>query len=1820
MIPPPIDFTTLGQIAVLGDFDAITPIVASGQQNAFYDNMFSILEMIKVPTKSGTVNTSQNKNASFFGEDIVLSAPVLLASLSLDSSMAHEPLATKSGITATCVFDNAPHQIYIGGYFKQANLVSVSTSGGNNATSQTQNTGINYIGMYDSKLKRFLRMGNGLDGPVQDLICDSRSNQVYVVGNFRAPLKEGVEENGNNNNSNSYQNLGSFGGGVAIWKSDPQQASSANNGNNDQQPITPTKATGSWGSLPFKGLNGAVTSVAIGADGTVYFGGQFDTTADGESFSAPDTQLVNMEKVMVTTGNGEDASQDKNIICQPATNTRGNWIMRDNIPGYWRAEFPYFITPTLFRLWNLDITKEGSDASGADRGTKTFSIMTQPSNQLLNLSYIDPDTRVVQYCTVCTLLPWSISTSLHQDYQDFLVVEPKLLHAIQVDIISWYGQGGGLGGIEVYQSEIYVRSVGSLNSAIPCSSTAALDVNATNRISGDKDSTASSSFLGADWVTMDMTGGWQTVTAATISAMDVSEREKAYVDFVPYLQESGMYDVYLYTPACGNPDTPATDENNSTKTLPSNSCRDRGNVDVNMYFSSSESVTTITISQTNNVDKFDKIYSGMILHSTPDFRPHVVMTPSKSRLGTSGGGGKQTVIADSIQFVKQATLNNTNSLLFYRPGSGVAGSDEKGHNKNVHGLDTSTWGDLPTQLPEGTVVNSLATYYGSTGSSSESSLLFIGGNFQGATYNNIVCWDGSSFVAMATESTSASGVDGTVYSIALHQSTLYVVGNFQQAYGSSTGASMVGGLAMYNIQTKVWESFGNVTQNFLPGAQFHSVKPSVGSDGQPQLILSGNFMWVQGTGTSSVSIVAWDINGQHWVREDFQPNANGFPFGYVNGQVSYMNRIIGADSNTDPVVLIAGAINSMDTYKVQSPENMAWLTPSGSLKTVNLSPAISMAPLGGSSSNNFTADTQVSEPMIGKPSTVLKASAGVIYYNKDSQQWVTIVGGTRADGVIGASYFNTPAFPSPSQDSVLTYKDLDLTSASTTEIKGEIFALGINKDESNGHMSTSSANDLLLVGGAFKNSKPSGVNALALYDLAAGQALSSSMVPTLRGVDGRDPAVYVIKSRPGVSQEVLVFAGDFSGIGSGFTCELICLWDPTEARRALGRKKSIEGSFRSIYGDNVNDSKKYLGVLKGIVNDIAFEDDKNMYVAGDLEVNGVACGVASFNFETSKWTTFGTMSDSTSGSNHPPDLDTLPGPVTAIAHDSMFHRFFIAGRSALDGSAYLKKWDGTRYIHVSSSFMPTSDVYRLEILPASENAPIRTTAATSSDNDSDDNNDSSDNDSTPTTDSNTPNFDPNDTTHIVEQGFILLVSGRIVLSTSPSSSFSYGEHQESSLAFFDGQSWFPYLQSSRNVSSIHVPSSTVDMAHLNARHVSKLGLAERDVPTSALKLPQRSRDQGVFRALAIAHLPRIIARDYLSLPYVILISIAISLGLIFFIVMFGFIFVWIRRRLSKEDHASRPKFGSTVMEDGSYGALRKNGSRGRVGPKEPYYVDDVGVNQGAAFVTNTNPYKNEKSGSFFFKNRSGSKKNDPESASAILASLGIADAAAELEASSTSLSHSRSRNGSNGRLVYRPNSTIAQATDAMMTQFVKSHQQQIGGTLPDQATPPSPDRRSKKSINSLRHQPSSPIEGRGSSSSDLMNPLSQRRFSSLLGAAYDPNNPTTPISKEPTSPATTMTTPGGIVDSINGIGGRTEVLVGDRNSSGRSGGGGAGGVFYYSKFPFRAREIGELGFSAGERILVVDMSDDIWWMGVIQDPSGQQVHGVFPSNYVALTQ
>ncbi|KAF9139439.1 hypothetical protein BGX30_007975 [Mortierella sp. GBA39] len=1879
MVPPPVDFALLGQMAALGDFDALTPVVTTGQQNTFESNTFSILELAKVPSATATAGGG--------GAGKILSVPVLLASFAIDpplqptTSGSPAPGTASAGITATCVLDDAPHQIYVAGNFKQiptsASMVNNSANANSSIPVNTVPTsGLNYVGMYDSRLKRFLPMENGLNGPVQDLLCDSVTKQVYVVGQFMGPLQLESHSEIGSSNSSGYQTLSSFGGGVAVWKRSPDATIESNPISSSPSSSAITRASGSWAALPFKGVDGIVTSVTRTQDGTVYFGGQFDTTTDGEAYSAPDTQPVNLDIAKVMTGNGLNAEQDRNIICQPSTASRGNWIMQDNIPGYWRVLFPYYITPTLFRLWNVDTT-QGPEF--VNRGTKTFSIMALPSNQVLNLSYIDPISHLQQYCTVCTLESRSVAATVDQGYQDFLVATPTLLNAVQVDIVSWDGLGGGLGGIEVYQSEIFVRAVDELNFSSKCASNyaeAVASIASGTNYKDSKDMTAYSSFLGADWAITKMEDGWQTVQAANISATDVASRKQAYVDMSPYLQESGLYDVYLYTPACSG-----SSSSGATGSKPSNACADRGFVDVSMYFGSPDNVITLTLSQTNTADKYDKIYSGMISHTTPDFRPHVVVGPSVAKTGTGGGGATQNVIVDSIQFVKQATLNNTNSLIFYRPSTSVlASSDsEKERKDTVQGLDYSTWGNLPTQIPSGSLVNALVSYFGPFGASvTATSTLFIAGAFQGTTYSNIVGWDGSNYQGLGGSGAS-SGLDGIVSGMGLYQSSLYVVGSFHSALTTSVASVPdFGGLAVYDIVSQTWTPFGNATQTFQPNAQFRSIELSTGPNGQFQFIISGQFSWIEGgSGENWIETLAvWDLDNQRWVRDQQKSTSGEFPFGFVRGEISYLNRVFGSNSNpvsegsslTSPVLLVAGQIDSLDSYQVGSAENVAWLTTSGIVKTTNLSPAIlTSSPTAGFASDDVSGTTSASTAT----TSLSKTNAGIMYFDPTAETWLTLVGGAHADGSIGAGYFNSPTDSNP----ILSFKRLNLATASSSLITGEVLALGLQKDEQSGFKAKGSGSDLLLLGGTFKST--SGITSLLIYDLNTDQPIAST--PALRGSpNSGDPVVKVIKPRPGDKTGALVIAGDFSGVGSEVSCELICLWDPAQARTAIDKKKPLEGSFRNVYNDGAG-SKKHLGVLKGVVNDIAFEDDKNMFVAGDLIVDGVACGVASFNFDHGKWTTFGSMQDSSKSSTssattaRPPGPDTLPGPVTAIAHDSLFHSFFVAGWSVTDGSAYFKKWNGERFIRVSPDFMPTSEIHRIEILPASKDAPNRAPVATaiqstsSSPTGDDDSNDSSSdpNDTTTTTtppSSASPSsatastaasakiVDPNDTTNILEQG-------NASASLSPSLSVT-----------------------NATVASASAQMATRDLYHLSQRnsedilhhlHTKRVDPTPPNVPPTPLQGHIRVRDQGIFRALAIAHLPRIIARKYLSVPLVILVSIAVSLALIALIVLLGFLYVWLKRRLSKDDPAAaatRPRLGSSFMEDGYDGYLRRTG-----GPRGAYSTDSsLGTSQGAAFMGgSTTAMVSKKSGSFFKRSKS-EKNSEPESSPALMESLGITSALESARLYRTQRNNStgavntlvgsptmrekpgtadmfagkslageggESRNVSEGSTsnrpkVYRPNSTIQEATGAMVTEFMRTHEQQrsttagtgVGaGDAPpddDEDMPPSPDRRSKK----FRYLgPNQPGAVRDSTASDLTNPtLSQSRYASLLSAHNNISSPRAgngAIATTPTSPATAMTTPSDAIHSAHYLHNpNRDSTTSNRTSTPFGNNLPGGNAIYYARYPFRAREIGELGFKAGERILVVDMSDDIWWMGVVQDPvTGQQMHGVFPSNYVATT-
>jgi hypothetical protein len=73
------------------------------------------------------------------------------------------------------------------------------------------------------------------------------------------------------------------------------------------------------------------------------------------------------------------------------------------------------------------------------------SILALGSNEYFDLSYIDPLTQQTVQCSEdCTLS--------NATYEDFTVLSTKSVNGIRININSWYGSGGGLGYVQIFQS------------------------------------------------------------------------------------------------------------------------------------------------------------------------------------------------------------------------------------------------------------------------------------------------------------------------------------------------------------------------------------------------------------------------------------------------------------------------------------------------------------------------------------------------------------------------------------------------------------------------------------------------------------------------------------------------------------------------------------------------------------------------------------------------------------------------------------------------------------------------------------------------------------------------------------------------------------------------------------------------------------------------------------------------------------------------------------------------------------------------------------------------------------------------------------------------------------------------------------------------------------------------------------------------------------------------------------------------------------------------------------------------------------------------
>ncbi|KAF2088248.1 cellular morphogenesis protein [Saccharata proteae CBS 121410] len=617
----------------------------------------------------------------------------------------------------------------------------------------------------------------GLSGSVQSLYCDADSGTVYVGGSFSG---------GNSTNA-------------LAW-------------------------VDGWTNLPFAGFNGAVSSIAKASDGNIIFGGSFTGLGNTTAPKDKDQQVVPIAGANITSVGTSSLSgfdDPSNIICKTGTDQgSGNtWLLEDGTAGSWTATFGFGFEPTKLRLYNTDYN---------GRGTKTFRFTAMPINGIMNLTYIDSDGNNATCDARCSL-PQGNTT-----YQDFHFVNQVGMNAFRIDISDWYGDGGGLDGIELFQNDIYSYAINEFNQPKCDDVSIAANATATGPWSVTPSHDSNSEYL-----TADLTGS------------DISS-SAAQVVFKPYIEQAGNYSVLVYTPGCKQDDT----------------CDNRGIVNITGTMTAPGSSTSQSeplsteLYQTNYYDKYDTVYNGYVDAADDSFRPSVTLTPA------SGQSGSLTVVAQRVRWVLQSsTSGGLNGLYEYNPNLATVSDDFSSSAVDVAG----------TSLDDDAVINQLIV---------DGSTIYVAGNFSASNYSNIF-----SISDNKTTSLAGSGLNQEVVAMYLNGTSLYVGGNFTNTQ-DNTGTDL-NGVAVYDTSKETWTPLGagvdGVVTDIVP------FKLNL-TDHVPEYVLgiSGLFEQVMKTDTNASfaadGIAIWVPSRGNWLNNLLDISAIS-----LSGHMSAYTEVPGSD-------------------------------------------------------------------------------------------------------------------------------------------------------------------------------------------------------------------------------------------------------------------------------------------------------------------------------------------------------------------------------------------------------------------------------------------------------------------------------------------------------------------------------------------------------------------------------------------------------------------------------------------------------------------------------------------------------------------------------------------------------------------------------------------------------------------------------------------------------------------------------------------------------------------------------------------------------------
>ncbi|KAI9803997.1 MAG: hypothetical protein M1833_000278 [Piccolia ochrophora] len=572
---------------------------------------------------------------------------------------------------------------------KDGTLAGIVVGGNFTSLGGVAAQGAALIGPDDAKVTPL----TGLSGKVSAVLCDQATNTVYFGGEFTGL-----------SSTNAIAWVGMDG----------------------------------WTNLPFAGLNGPVNTVAKETNGKIVFGGDFDGLGNKSTGpSQKDQQVVNLADAEITAASTTDApgfDQPSAIVCNPdgQGGPDKTWRVADGQAGSWRADFSYGFRPTKLRLWNAK--QEG-------RGTKIFRYTAFPSSGIMNLTYTDPETDKNATCDArCPL-----SDSADIEFQDFTFVNNVGMTGFQIDVSEWYGDGGGLNGIQLFQDDIYAFAIGDFNEP----TCANVEFGSTAQVRGD-------------WLRTprrDSNSDYLSLSGSNVDPASSS------VEFQPNIKQSGDYKVTLFTPGCSQ----------------DNTCATRGSVNVTWSMatdSDNSAPSQKEIFQTNDFDKYDEIYTGRVDANGGSFRPTVTVSPS------AGQEGDKTYVAQRVRFepLFEGGDGGLNGLYEFDPNN--PGNDEDLKNSPINKAGTG--------LEDDALVNIVIT---------TDDVIYVGGNFSTKGFKNI-------FAIADDNSTSlpGGGLNDEVSSMLLEEQALYVGGGFTNTERSD--AEGLNNVAVFSTSDKAWQPLG----------------------------------------------------------------------------------------------------------------------------------------------------------------------------------------------------------------------------------------------------------------------------------------------------------------------------------------------------------------------------------------------------------------------------------------------------------------------------------------------------------------------------------------------------------------------------------------------------------------------------------------------------------------------------------------------------------------------------------------------------------------------------------------------------------------------------------------------------------------------------------------------------------------------------------------------------------------------------------------------------------------------------------------------------